>query len=584
MVSAAEEPAIRLQLATLQLNENTSKALENATMALAGAKKYKDNNTRIEALHLVGEIYQQQNDPKNALKHYEEELDLREKQPANEQLAKLNYTIAALYRAQNKPRRATDYLEKSLSIAKKLNLKPLIQENYEALFTTFYDLGNYKEAMKYFKISIQIRDSLLQVNNTKVISKIVSQHKTENQEKEIKIEELNDLKDKQQLEIKNQQFEIENQQLEIKNKELAIERKNIERNYLIAILGFISLVIILLFSLYSSKRKANIRLAGQNYEIQEQKEEIEAQRDEISSQLCQLELLNRELMQQKEEIITQRDEIEEKSTIIEQKNSDITKSIEYALLIQQAILPTMEEIETIFPDSFVLYKPKDIVSGDFYWMASVPGNRTFIAAVDCTGHGVPGGFMSMIGMEKLNDIVSRSGDIKNLHPAQILNQLDNEIKKAFRQATTDSLSDGMDIALCEFDFNSGNVWYAGANRPLWIIKNSNGEVIEYQPIKKGIGDIYEEDVEYKNIQPDISPGDMIYFFSDGYEDQFGGDRKRKLMKKNLKALFASVHKLPAPKQYEYLDTYFNTWKKGESQVDDLLVVGIRHIGATNACT
>jgi serine phosphatase RsbU (regulator of sigma subunit) len=575
--SFKDEPVLRLQLAALYKTTNPEKAKDYANQAFTTAKKLKDNNLQAGALNMLGEIYSSQNDQKNALRYYEAEVEILAKMPHTEQLAKLNFKIASIYKAQDKLRRAAGYYEESLSIVKKLALKPLIMMNYEALFSINYDLANYKEAMGYFKSYIQIRDSVFNVKKLKEISGIVADLETEKKQKDKTIGELKQNSEVQNSRISELNYLAGRQQLELKTLELEISKKKIERNFLIAILSFILLIAFLLFNLYASKKKANKRLAIQNVEIQEQKEEIETQRNEIVSQLHQLELLNNELYQQKEEILTQFDEIEEKSAIIEQKNSDITKSIEYALRIQQAILPTLDEIIAAFPESFVLYKPKDIVSGDFYWMTKAAGNRIFIAVADCTGHGVPGGFMSMIGIEKLNDIVNQTS-ATDIHPAEILQLLDKELINTLRQTgAQDSVSDGMDIAICEFNFTSGEVIYAGANRPLWILKNKSGKIIEYEPVKKGIGDIYEYNPQYKNILLDIEPNDMIYIFSDGYEDQFGGDKKRKLMKKNMKAFFSSVHLQSPEEQREKLENYFKNWKQGEIQVDDVLILGIRYI-------
>ncbi len=575
--SSKDEPALRLQIAVCYKKTSPVKAMKYANQALTTAKKVKDINIQTDASNLLGELYSKQNDQKNALKYYEAELELREKMPPTEHLAKIYYTVASIYRTQDKLRRAAVYYEKSLQSARKLSLKPLILMNYEALFSTSYDLANYKEAMGYFKSYIHIRDSVFQVKKTEEISEMKSDFEMEKKQKDKKIGELKQNNEVQYTRIGELNELTLRQHLELKTKELEISKKNMERNFLIAILCFILLLAFLLFNLYASKKKANTKLALQNAEIQEQKEEIEAQRDKITSQLYQLEQLNQELYQQKEEITAQFEEIEEKSAIIEQKNSDITKSIEYALRIQQAILPTLDEITEAFPESFVLYKPKDIVSGDFYWMAKAPGNRIFIAVADCTGHGVPGGFMSMIGIEKLNDLVTQSPNPTGLHPAEILHLLDEEIKKTLRQpGAEESLSDGMDIALCEFNFNTGEVIYSGANRPLWIAKNKTGKVIEYAPVMKGIGDVYEHNPQYKNSLLDIAPDDMIYLFSDGYEDQFGGERKRKLMKKNMKTLFSSMHQQTPAQQCEYLENYFKSWKQDEMQVDDVLILGIRY--------
>lgn len=569
VASSEEKPVIHLQLSSLYKKSNPDKALDFANQAFAASKKDRNSNLQADASHMLGELYSGLNDTKTAIKYYETELELREKMPHTAQLAQLYFTVASVYKKEDKLRRAEGYFEKSLSAARKLALNPLILTNYEVLFSTNYDLGSYKEATGYFRLYIQMRDSVFQVRKSEEISELAANFEVQKKEKDKKIGELavnNEVKSIQIGELN----ELTSRQ------QLLIAKKNMERNFLIAISGFILLIAFLLFNLYASKKKANALLAIQNAEIQEQKEEIETQRDKIISQLRELELLNCELCQQKEEITAQLEEIAEKSAIIEEKNRDITKSIEYALRIQQAILPPLGKIKASFPESFILYIPKDIVSGDFYWMAKAPDGRVFIAAADCTGHGVPGGFMSMIGVEKLNDIVNQL-PMGELHPAQILHLLDEEIKHTLRHpGATGSLSDGLDIALCEFNFKSGEVMYSGANRPLWVVKNDGGNILEYAPVKKGIGDILEQASPYKNNVLDISPNDMIYLFSDGFHDQFGGESKKKLMKKNMKEILSFIHAQSAANQRKYLEKYFENWKHGEPQVDDVLILGIRY--------
>ena len=569
-----DKAAIYLQLARLYVSVDNDRAMQNAEAAQELAKKNKDDALQAEAFGIMGDVYTILDDKKNALKSYEEELNLLENISMNKHLAWLYYHVASLYREQNKLRKASLLYKKSLEIAEKIGEKSLIPVNYEALFSTYYDIGRYKEALAYFKEYIVVKDSLFKAKKKEEITalndekkeeilKVISGFENQIEEKDTLIGQLNVMADLQKQEIKN--------------KELEIAKKNIERNSLIVLVVLVLSIIFLVSYLYILKRRANEKLAGQNFEIQKQKEEIEIQRDAIASQLNRLEELNIELQRQKEEITAQRDEIEDKKLIIEYKNSEITKSIQYALKIQQAIFPPIEEITNVFPGAFVLYRPKDIVSGDFYWIATTRDNRTFIAASDCSGHGVPGGFMSMIGIEKLNKIVNRAEKMHGLHPAQILTLLDKEIKESLRQTKKyDSMPDGMDMALCEFDFNTGNVYYSGAKRPLWLFKNEDGQMVEYAPVKKSIGGYYEEGLKFKNYLLDISHGDMIYIFSDGYEDQFGGEKNKKLRKKNLQTIFASVYRQESNQQLEFLNNFFDTWKKNEFQVDDVMIVGIRY--------
>ncbi|MEK6615673.1 MAG: SpoIIE family protein phosphatase, partial [Bacteroidota bacterium] len=220
---------------------------------------------------------------------------------------------------------------------------------------------------------------------------------------------------------------------------------------------------------------------------------------------------------QKQLVDIRNKEVEEQKKIVEEKNKDITDSINYAKRIQQAKLPKREEIYSAFPDSFVLFKPKDIVSGDFYYFHKNE-KSVFIASADCTGHGVPGAFMSMIGSEKLDDALAHSTDT-----SEILSLLNKGIKSALKQSETDELAtrDGMDIALCSVDTNARVVKYAGANRPIWIIRNGQTIVEEIKATKKAIGGFTEDSQHYDTHEIKLHQGDTFYISTDGYADTFG---------------------------------------------------------------
>jgi serine phosphatase RsbU (regulator of sigma subunit) len=273
---------------------------------------------------------------------------------------------------------------------------------------------------------------------------------------------------------------------------------------------------------------------------------------------------------QKQIIEVKSRETEEQKKIIEEKNKDITDSINYAKRIQQAKLPQKAEIFDALPHSFILYKPKDIVSGDFYFFAH-EHDLLFIAAADCTGHGVPGAFMSMIGSEKLHDAVLQTADTSD-----ILGLLNRGIKQSLRQSDSDdSTRDGMDIALCAIDRARRTVRYAGAQRPLWIVKKGANEVEEIKATKKAIGGLTPDDQHFQSHEVLLSEGDAIYIFSDGYADLFGGPRGKKITTSQLKQLLLKINDRPMHEQERYLNTFAEEWKAGTEQVDDILVIGIR---------
>jgi len=247
---------------------------------------------------------------------------------------------------------------------------------------------------------------------------------------------------------------------------------------------------------------------------------------------------------------------------------EIKDSINYAERIQSAILPNISVIKDNLPNGFILFKPRDIVSGDFYWF-NKSDDKLFLACVDCTGHGVPGAFMSMIGNSLLNEIILTK---KITSPSAILSNLNKSIFKVLKQNTSES-KDGMDMALCMIDLKTNTLTYAGANRELLQIRN--GELIEYKPTKNAIGGFTDSSTIFKETVIEIKPNDLFYMTTDGYADQFGGEKGKKLMTKNFKDFLLQIHTQPMPKQQEMLDKKIVDWMGTHEQVDDILVVGIK---------
>lgn len=270
------------------------------------------------------------------------------------------------------------------------------------------------------------------------------------------------------------------------------------------------------------------------------------------------------------EIIHQKEELEHQKELVEEKNKDITDSINYASRIQQAILPIIEEIKKVFPESFVFYRPRDIVSGDFYWFVK-KDNDVYIAAADCTGHGVPGAFMSMIGHTLLNEILNQ----KNItSTGEILTELHKQIRISLKQDQQES-RDGMDIALCKINVETLILEYSGAMRPLYLIVD--GKLEEIKADKFPIGGLQEENEEriFKSHEIQLKKGNLFYIFSDGYADQFGGKDGKKFMVKRLKELLLQV--APYDMNYQYMQIVNNyvEWLGDGEQIDDILFIGVR---------
>ena len=265
-------------------------------------------------------------------------------------------------------------------------------------------------------------------------------------------------------------------------------------------------------------------------------------------------------------------EVREQKDEIELKNRDITDSINYAQRIQASILPSLRKLQHIFTGSFVYYAPRNIVSGDFYWFEVIPGTTKFLmVCADSTGHGVPGAFMSIIGTTLLKDIFNRPDVHK---PSDILTLLDNELKSTLNQDVDgERPNDGMDIIVCEIDTQTYLARFASAMRPFIVYQN--GEQLYFKGSRSSIGGQMKEEKIFDDVELQLTKGDLIYMFSDGYPDQFGGPLGKKFKMVRLKNLLKDIHEKPMEEQYNYVQSNFDLWKGDLEQVDDILFMGIK---------
>jgi serine phosphatase RsbU (regulator of sigma subunit) len=322
--------------------------------------------------------------------------------------------------------------------------------------------------------------------------------------------------------VESKNAEIEKLQEETMLHEIESAEKDKQRLWLAIVLGVTTVLVFVAFLAYRQKRKSAILLKQQN-------------------------------------------------AIIEEKNHDITDSIQYAKRIQQAILPSMEQIKAALPDSFVFFSPKDIVSGDFFWFSETP-KAYFIAVVDCTGHGVPGAMMSMIGYNYLGQIVNEQ-DVDS--PVEILNELHRKVILALnKDYTSRQMKDGMDVALLRIDKKTKQILFAGAVRPLYVV--TNGGLTEIKGDLYSIGGIKDVNTQtFTQHEVNAPAGSCIYLFSDGYADQFGGPGGKKFKYKNLRALLMKNAPLPMEQQRADIEKTFHAWRAELEQVDDVCLVGLR---------
>jgi serine phosphatase RsbU (regulator of sigma subunit) len=366
------------------------------------------------------------------------------------------------------------------------------------------------------------------------------------QQKEVQVQKdtLTNQKEKIALQISRideQLKKIAEQEGKIKIQLATLEKQKIILYFVLFVLLLVSFLVYYIYRGYKIKKEANIRLEEKNRTITAQKDEIEKQRDIAAAQRDQ----------------------------IAYQKKHITDSIMYAKRIQTALLPSLE----LFSDKlehFVLYKPLAIVSGDFYWVSS-KDNLQIIIAADCTGHGVPGAFMSMLGVTLLNEIVNGKHIIM---PDQIIEHLREGIIKSLKQVVDeDTVKDGMDIAVCVVDFNENLLWFAGANNPLYLIRGN--ELIHYRADKMPVAIHYKMQAFTLHRIP-LQKGDTFYVFSDGFADQFGGPNERKFMSMRLKETLVEIVGKPMLQQGDRLNEIFEKWRGGNPQIDDVTLIGVRY--------
>ncbi|MES2566204.1 MAG: SpoIIE family protein phosphatase [Bacteroidota bacterium] len=421
----------------------------------------------------------------------------------------------------NKPKVSKSFIDSASKYTNVISLPEyrsvFLQE--KALYNLVYgdkDLG-YNLFDKY----ITLKDSIVSLENIESVKNMNSKYETE----------------KKELQIKTQSVEIEAQEKQNKQKSLIILFGSL------ALVGsgfFGSLA----FINFRKTKKANIIIENQKMEV---------------------ELKNEEITHQKE--------------LVDEKQKEIIDSINYAKRIQQAVLTGEDVWNKVSKDHFILFKPKDIVSGDFYWAYNTPNNRSIFALADCTGHGVPGGFMSMLGNSFLNEIVVEN---KIFKANEILNKLRSKIIKALEQKGGTQQRDGMDISLCVWNKIDNSLEFAGANNPLWLLRNSvsssgveSKELLEYKADKMPIGLYLETEIPFSSITIQLEKGDIIYLSTDGYADQFGGPKGKKLKYKSLIEMLVKNSVQSMETQKVILDKSFADWKDKQEQVDDVSVIGIR---------
>ena len=397
---------------------------------------------------------------------------------------------------------------------------------YKRLMDIYRKIGDYKNALEASDLMHQYKESSINDSTMNVVAKFQA-------EQEVKIHKA---------------------ETAAKQKQMRIIIFS-----LIAGLVLVTLLVINIMIALKIKRKANEDLMHKNHILDQQKSEIEAQRDEIWSQ--------------KSEIEEQKDIITQQMQAVEQVNNKLLSSINYAQRIQNAAISPKSEIDELFPNNFVYYKPRDIVSGDYYRVAKCGRFHVLITA-DCTGHGIPGGFLSMLGISALKEFCVTENDAAN--PGTILDSM-RDFVKATLVSDDNSIDDGMDMTICSYDFDAMEMRYATANQSAVLVRK--GKAIHLDGDRMPVGRYFAEKEHFKTQIVPIEKGDMIYTFSDGIQDQPGGEiyyhYVRKFLVKNLITFLTEIHDKPLDTQYKLLDDTIVKWRGDRMQVDDITLIGVR---------
>lgn len=524
------------------------------------------NYTDIKAIYSnIGLIYTDLERFDLALENFYKSLDARRKLNEKSEIAAGLIDVAYIHGALRQHDKAIPLLEEALELSRNLGNARLTFNCLSLLSFNYDRTGNIAKAQAANDMLSQIKELLARQEAEVEFEGILVEKETEAvrertaQALEMELQKLraqatrdslgfvvqskqDSLKQAEQISLQRaQEIELletvrENQKLV--QKELEARQRAQQTVIYSGAAGFFLLLLLSLFIYkgYRDKQKANTLLSHQNEKIRKQSNQIQKQ------------------------------------------NENISKSINYAQGIQRALLPSQKNLEQYFADSFIYFKPRDVVSGDYYWFKPIPGkngefniktDKFAISAIDCTGHGVPGAFLSMIGYNLLDEIID-----KGVHkPGRILQELNRGIRRALRQDETDN-RDGMDMALCLWDPKTRTIEFSGAKNPLVYI--ANGELIRIRGDKESIGGGANFDQEFTTHTIAVDSTTWIYMFTDGYIDQFGGNDGRKFMIKNFTELLHHIHEFPASEQREILKITFNEWKREEySQIDDVLVVGYK---------
>ena len=513
------------------LQHNYEKALEYFLNCLEISLIIEDKRIQENCYTNIGLVYLEQNNYDESLNYFEKSLNLSKEINDLRGIEKSYFHMGKLLRSKRNFEKAIQYLEKSIEIAKKLNDKKSLAEAYQEIGFLKLDLLDYQNAKKYLlKAELMFKD-INDLKNLEMTYFYLS----------ITYEKLRNSKEaldnyKQSVEIKDRLSKIDAKKQLYKFDE---DKK------------------------YELKKQADSLNFENKIQLQMAKTKTEKQRRNGLLLISLTVLVSLVL------VFVQLKKVKEAKEIVEEKQQEITDSINYAKRLQQGILMPFDLVKSWLNESFIYFNPKDIVSGDFYWIEKV-GTKIYFAVADCTGHGVPGALVSIICSNALSKSLYEHSQED---PSTILDSTREIVSQSFSRSKSD-IRDGMDISLCCLDTQTNKLKWAGAMNPLWLIRKDVELIEVLKPNKQPIG-IVESPKKYAQHDIKLNEGDTIYLFSDGFQDQFGGIKGKKYMKKNMRNFLISIQHQNMNDQKLSISTEFNKWKGDLEQIDDVCVMGVR---------
>jgi serine phosphatase RsbU (regulator of sigma subunit)/tetratricopeptide (TPR) repeat protein len=508
--------------------------------ALGIMHRYKNERMESWILNNIGASYVSLNENKKALEYFRKSMVLKEKLGDEYGLSTTYNNFGSIYLESKSFDSALYYFTKAYSIRRHLDDTHEIAMSYYNIALACDSLGEIEKSLAWCDSSITTAENsslwgVLKMNYILKAKLLAGKGDFKSAyEFMSKAKEASDTvfttETTQQISQLMAQYDSEKKEQQIALQKSEIKSAGTFRNFLIALVGGALILVVMLFLGYKRKQKTSELLAAKNSEIELQRK------------------------------------------IVEEKNRDITDSITYALRIQKALLPGAETKQRLLPDSFILYRPKDIVAGDFYMIEEF-GLETIVAAIDCTGHGVPGAFMTFVAYDLFNEAVGEHGITE---PSAILNRMRKRISGMLKQkgeSYTD-VKDGMDVCVCKLNADKTMLTYAGAFRPLWIIRNGSCMEIIADKFPVSADDTHNQ-VPFTQHEIPLQKGDTVYLFTDGFADQFGGPKGKKFKVAKLKELLLEISSQSMNEQHQRLENEFVNWKGNLEQLDDVLVMGIR---------